>query len=273
MKCNSYAKIASTFAFVALLLGVPASGLAATITWTNAAGGGWNTAANWSPNQVPGTNDTAVIQVAGISNAAVTVTLNSATTVGGITLGASGGGCGGGQVLSLAGQTLSLYGPLVIDACGHFAVDSGTLFGATNIASVNGSFNWTAGFLAGTLTFATNSTLTINGPGNNDFPNCTLTNYGIVTWTNGLLRGGQSGTAIYNYGLWDIQGDLSFSSAYGGAVSFFNFGTLRKSAGTNTTQFSAAGLSSTGNVDVQTGVLYLPNGATFSGGTVTNLGG
>ena len=43
----------------------------ATINWTNTASGGWNTAANWNPNTVPGANDTAII-----TNAGVTVTLD-----------------------------------------------------------------------------------------------------------------------------------------------------------------------------------------------------
>ncbi len=30
---------------------------AADLVWTNAAGGAWNTAANWSPNQVPTFDD------------------------------------------------------------------------------------------------------------------------------------------------------------------------------------------------------------------------
>jgi hypothetical protein len=37
----------------------------ATITWTNASGGNWNLAANWSPNGVPGASDTANITTAG----------------------------------------------------------------------------------------------------------------------------------------------------------------------------------------------------------------
>ena len=40
---------------------------AAIITWTNLSGGDWNTAINWDPNQVPGTNDTAVITNNGVT--------------------------------------------------------------------------------------------------------------------------------------------------------------------------------------------------------------
>ena len=38
-----------------------ASSRAATITWTNTAGGNWNDAANWNPNQVPGASDDALV--------------------------------------------------------------------------------------------------------------------------------------------------------------------------------------------------------------------
>src|SRR4051794_9197454 len=58
-----------------LLGGVAATSHAATITWTNNTPGNWNTAANWSPNQVPGAADTAVL-----ANG-VSVTLGSPTTV------------------------------------------------------------------------------------------------------------------------------------------------------------------------------------------------
>ena len=239
---------------------------AANITWTNTASGNWNVAANWNPNQVPSPNDTAII-----TNNSVTVTLNISPTVSGITLGANAG-CGtNGPILFMNGQTLTLDGPLVMGACGQFTVDSGTLSGTTN-SSISGAIGWTGGLLAGTLTFGTNSTLNIAGPGLNDMPNCTLTNYGTVAWTNGLMRGSGS-TLIYNYGSWDSQGDLVINAAYGGAVSFYNFGTLRKSAGTNSTQFQNVALTSNGKVDVQTGVLSLQGGATFTGGTATNLTG
>ena len=46
---------------IALLLSTIAELNAATILWTNTAGGNWNAAANWSPNSVPGLSDTAVI--------------------------------------------------------------------------------------------------------------------------------------------------------------------------------------------------------------------
>ena len=46
---------------------------AATIIWTNTAGGTWNTAANWSPNIVPGAGDTANITTPGTYSVALNV--------------------------------------------------------------------------------------------------------------------------------------------------------------------------------------------------------
>ena len=82
-------RLAFVGVFIALFSAALAPGRAATITWTNTASGGWNTAANWNPNSVPSTNDTAIIT---ITNLGVIVSLNGATTVGGITLGTNVGG-------------------------------------------------------------------------------------------------------------------------------------------------------------------------------------
>ena len=38
-------------------LGLAAPVARGSITWTNTAGGNWSAAANWSPNQVPGSSD------------------------------------------------------------------------------------------------------------------------------------------------------------------------------------------------------------------------
>ena len=50
----------------------------ASITWTNAAGGNWNTAQNWNPNQVPGSGDSASIPGGGIN-----VIIDSTNSTGG----------------------------------------------------------------------------------------------------------------------------------------------------------------------------------------------
>src|SRR5664279_975691 len=74
-------------ASMAFLFAASFSVHAATINWTNAASGGWNTATNWNPNSVPSTNDTAIITNAGNYS----VTLDVSPTVAGLNLGASSG--------------------------------------------------------------------------------------------------------------------------------------------------------------------------------------
>src|SRR5450631_3425249 len=128
---------------IALLIAGVLPSHAATITWANPASGGWNTATNWSPNSVPGLNDTAII-----TNAGVTVSLNGSTSVRAIILGTNGAG----KVrLALAGQTLGLNGPLTVNPSGSFTVDSGTLVGNTN-AVLRGTIGWSGASLGGTLT-------------------------------------------------------------------------------------------------------------------------
>ena len=69
-------------------LAVAFSSNATTITWTNTAGGNWNVAANWDPNQVPGSNDVANITTAGT----YAVTLNVAANVNSLTVGGAASG-------------------------------------------------------------------------------------------------------------------------------------------------------------------------------------
>jgi len=78
-----------------LLLG--SAGHAATLVWTNTAGGVWGSSSNWFPNLVPGSSDDIVITNAGV----YTITLNTSPTVGSLTLGANSGQ----QTLATAGNT------------------------------------------------------------------------------------------------------------------------------------------------------------------------
>src|ERR1035441_8602929 len=248
---------------MAFLAGASFSVPAATINWTNAASGGWNTAANWNPNSVPSTNDTAII-----TNTGVTVSLNGATTIGAIILGTNGAGK---VTLSLAGWTLALDGPLTVNPSGSFTVDGGALVGNTN-AVLSGTIGWSAASLGGILTLASGGTLNINAIGNGQISGCILTNLGTVNWSAGALLAG-GGTAFYNYGLWNAQGDNYISNDAGGAGTVFNnFGTFRKSAGISASQTliaTSVTFNNAGIVDVQQGNLLLQGGGSFTAGYIT----
>src|ERR1017187_8260146 len=254
---------------VALLFVAGSSARATTYNWITAIGGGWNTSTNWNPIGVPGATDTAII-----TNAGVTVLLNTATTIGAIILGTNGPGT---VTLSLNNQTLALNGPFTVNPNGSFTVDSGTLAGNTN-AVLHGTIGWSAGFWEGILTLASGSTLNITTANNHDMPNCTLTNYGTVAWASGDIRSGSSGTTIYNYGLWDAQSDQQLTtSGYNGNTVFDNFGTFRKSGGLNASQtLFGVGVflnQLAGAVDVRQGNLTLQGSGSFTGGTANNPAG
>src|SRR6266568_4213918 len=255
--------------FLATLLALISRSHAATINWTNAASGGWNTAANWNPNSVPGATDTAII-----TNAGVAVSLNSATTVGAIILGTNGAGT---VILSLAGQTLALNGPLTVNPSGSFTVDSGSLVGNTN-AVLSGTIGWTAASLGGILTLASGGILNVMSGNDHDMPNCTFTNNGTVAWSGGRIRGGGNpGTLIYNNGVWDAQSDQTFNDDFHASGTVFNnLGTVRKSGSTggNTTFTSEVTFNQlAGKLDSQTNYIVLSGGGNLLGGVATNLVG
>ena len=241
----------------------------ATINWTNTASGGWNTATNWNPNQVPGATDTAII-----TNAGVTVTLDISPTVGGIILGTNGAGT---VTLSLAGQTLTLNGPLTVNPSGSFTVDSGAL---TGNATISGTVKWTGGtFGLGNyaMTIATNGTVILAGlSGTNYTISAYVTNAGTLRLQGGDLNisycgaNGWGGLNNLSGALLDLAADGSISTPCGGP-GFINGGTLRKSAGTGTNFILAAPFVSTGIVDAQTGTISL-NGGSGSGLFVAETG-
>ncbi len=259
-----------------VFFGASAAGPAATMEWTNAAGGFWNVPVNWSPNTVPGAGDTANITRTGT----YTVILNGGVTIDGLTL----GGAAGVQTLAMNNQLLQLRGPFVVNPHGAYALDNGALAGVSN-AVLTGTFHWAAGALAGTLTLAAGSTLSIDGAGaDHEMPNCILTNFGTVAWSAGRIRGGGSGlnpgTSIFNHGLWDAQADLAMNNDFGGnATVFNNRGIFRKSGGAGvgaTYTLMTAGVQFNqlaGVVDVQNGTngleLVLQGGGTFTGGHIT----
>ena len=94
---------------------------AATIIWTNTAGGNWNVAANWNPQQVPGAADDPCIT----NNSSYTVTVNTPVNVASLTL----GGATGTQTLNLSANTFTLTGPGNGNNQAVLSITGGTLAG------------------------------------------------------------------------------------------------------------------------------------------------
>ncbi len=137
------------------------------------------------------------------------------------------------------------------------------------------SFTWTTGaFVAGTTApnpLTAGDVLNIQGAGAKSFTAVSFSNAGTVNWeaTSGSLF--FNGGAVINSGLWDAQGDAALVF-FGGANSFTNSGSLRKSSGTGITQIgnSVGGFAfvNSGVVDARTGTIAFNGSQTFNPGTV-----
>jgi len=249
---------------------------AATINWTNTVGGNWSAATNWSPNQVPGSSDNAVIT----TNGSYVVTLDTSPTVGSLTL----GGTSGTQTLTNAGNTLTLNNASVVNANGVLALGGGRLSGVGAL-TVNGQFNWISGSIeTSTLTVATNGVLVLAGNNGTDYylVGGILTNAGTVRLVSGNFNidgvgCGHSNAELINLpgALVDITTDVSINSCGG---SLFNQGTVRKSGGMGTSSINAA-LTNNNTLDVQSGTVNIVGGGSGNGvfeadaGATANFGG
>ena len=241
-----------------LLLFLSPSAHASTMVWTNSAGGLWSTAANWSPNQVPGSSDTAVITNGGN----YTVVLDANALVAGLML----GGGSGTQMLYMTNSAYTLMKPsgqVEIAGGGVLRMEAGDLSGAITVTN------------GGQLVFAGDSTKYLYGT--------KLNNAGTILWTNaGSLLAYYAGDVnleqvfITNLsgGTFEIAGDAVLDyvpSGWNLAYGFHNAGTLLKSGGTGATsigaQTTSAGLvfKNLGNIVVQQGSLVFSNGFANNG--------
>ncbi len=180
--------------------------------------------------------------------------------VGGLILGATNGITF--QTFYTDGQTFTVNGFIQVSPQGQFNFNGGLMGGNYTLS---GALLWTSGNFTGSLTIATNGTLSTVG-GNYFFTGCILTNYGTFNWVAANLLGTAGNVTIYNYGLWDAKNDNTFAGGYNGGVSYFNnFGTFRKSGTAGTTTLDSATIfNNSGLIDVQSGTV------TINAGTGTN---
>ncbi len=245
-----------------LILGTIAAN-SATMTWTNTSGGNWSVAANWSPNQVPGSSDNAIITASGT----YTVTFNASATIAGLTL----GGTSGTQIFSLGGNTLTLNGLATINSNGQFNLSGGTLAGTNGV--IAGVLTWTSGTIpiGSTLTIATNGMLIWAGTADSYSFYGALTNAGTVLLTNGDWKWWSCYANPVQFinlpgALLDIKADVSIVDPCGGG-SLVNYGTVRKSGGTGTTTISPI-FNNFGTLDAQGGIISLSGSYNLTNGTL-----
>jgi hypothetical protein len=246
-----------SFALVFLFFGPPAV-WAASITWTNSSGGNWNVADNWSPNQVPGAADTALINTPGT----YVVNVNASADVASLTV----GGAAGAQTLQVNNTSLTATKAAIN---GTLTVTNSVLYGAitVNSGAVLDVFN-------GTLE-PTNS-LTVAGGGvlnvaaSDFYLEGPLTNAGTINLTNATLYiynnngvnwdGGIDNPGVINF--YGASGD-SITSYGGGYEYLINGGMVNEQTGTGTSLIDVyiGGLAGTYNAALGTTVEFRGGGA------------
>ena len=234
--------------------GLAAVASADTINWTNVAGGNWNVATNWSPNQVPTSSDNAIITNAG----AYTVTLDTSPTVGALTL----GGGSGQQTLATAGYTLTLSSNSVVNANGILALNGGTLDDNGGM-TVSGQIAWSSGTLGTAnvaLNIGTNGTLVVNFGGGVNNLGQPLGNAGTVQLVSGTLQfhdGYYGSLTNLPGGVVELTADNISIVPYGTGPGFNNEGTVVKSGGTGTCTIQISPFYNSGTVEANTGTINI----------------
>lgn len=247
---------------LSLALAIGSVAHAATLTWTNLVGGNWSVAANWNPNQVPGSADNAVITNSGT----YAVTLDEDATLNSLTF----GGASGQQTLTNNANTLTLNNASVVNTNSVFGLGGGRVNG---ILTINGRCIWTGGIMgsgSGAITFGTNATLLFDGTSGVDYPLVgNVTNAGTIYLQNGNLQIYEANLFNLPGALLDIQSDAAIDLVLNGEIE--NQGVVRKTGGTGTTTIWPQ-FDNSGTLDIQTGSVNLNGGGSDSGTILTQTG-
>ncbi len=261
--CGATARAVSV-GFLALVLSSPA--LAVTKTWTNNNGSGdgkWNTPSNWSPAGVPTSSDDVEIGVTDQTSNYLIV--DTAATANSVTVGNAFTNNPTLEVKS--GVTLTIASASTVDAGATLYINNGTVTGAGAL-TVNGALNWTNGWISGSGALTINGTASLSTTSTKYLDTRTLTNNGIITWSDTGLLYMANGSTLANQasGLIQNTSDTGLYHYTGATPTFTNAGTLRKSTATGVTVISSGIVfSSSGTIDAQSGTIRLDNGGTIAG--------
>ncbi|MFQ5702731.1 MAG: hypothetical protein ACE5HT_01780 [Gemmatimonadales bacterium] len=211
-----------------------ATAQAATVRWTNPAGGNWSNPANWDLGVVPGAGSTVIIDLTGT----YTVTLDVPTvTLGGLTL----GGATGTQTLALGGNALAVMGTSSVGANATVTVEGSLVLDGNSV--IDGSISSVTG---GALTFASGTHTLSAGSG--------------IAGTLAVNFAGGAATVSGSYAA--AAGTL----VMGGTV---NFNNITAPATTISLTMSAGTLGGPGDLAVSTSINW--TGGTWTGGGDVSL--
>jgi hypothetical protein len=208
-------------------LGASAAPAATCDSWTNAAGGAWETGTNWSTSAPPTSGQYACITMA----LSAPVVLNSSPTVAGLTLGGSGGAAeleaNGSQTLTLGGSSMIADSGTLTNQNGRLAVhQTGALTNDGVIAVASSGLE-----IVGNLTNAPDGLISSSGPSLYIDGPGTFTNAGELSLTGSAALiapafGGPSATVVNAGGA--IENTSSSHSTIGTGA------TLEQTAGATT---------------------------------------
>jgi hypothetical protein len=202
---------------------------ACSTDWTNAAGGNFNTASNWSSGAVPGSADLVCILLPGTYTVAVT----TSESVGSLVLGSQ---TSGSQTLDVGGRNSSflIAGDSLVNA-----------FGVLSLSSPDGN----ASLVGGPGTLTNNGTLsTIQNNGSQRYIRTNVVNNGTV-----------------NIADFDTRMDGSNTFTNKGAMSIAASGGLSMTGGTFTQQAGTLAVNGAFSLNTAT---FNQNGGTGSGNAV-----
>jgi hypothetical protein len=256
---------------------------AATYTWANTAGGNWSVAANWSPNGVPSSSDTAKITAVGT----YTVTLDENANVNNLTIGGAGSGAqtlqgnsfnvtatsalinSGGILIMTNGTTL--FGTYVVDSGAVLTVSGATLAAQVTVKSGGQLLalgpNYTSIGLNGNannpnywLSVQSGGVVNAGAPG--FFVYAIVTNAGVINLTNNNTYLNNNGTPNSDGGVYNLGGVIDLwnnANIFGqsGNEYLVNQGTINLSSGTGTSAIGINNLTNSGTLSAQHGTLQL----------------
>ncbi len=177
---------------------------------------------------------------------------------------------GAGAALNVTGgQSPSWAGLMTGQGAGAVMLDSGVVnLNSAQLDFPGGLFQWTGGTLSGAASNL--SVINLSGASTSTLQrNTQIFNSGLVRHTGlgGLDLRLSSVFANLPGGMYDFENDGGVFTDDSTPQNFYNYGTLRKSAGTNTSTISISFNNLGGLVDVESGALTLANNGASSNGT------